>query len=284
MMNVETSLREKGEALCAMIAGLGDALVAFSGGADSTLLAAAAQRVLGGSAAAVTVRSPLSTRLDRADAERMAREIGIRHFYLDLNELTDPDFAANDPRKCYYCKKLRLSMVVAFANANGYGHVLDGSNADDLDDYRPGMEAMREYDAVSSPLLACGFSKADVRALSRAWKLATWSKPAAACLASRVAPPLPIERKTLESIDEAENFLLGILPPDSQLRVRHHGEIARIEADPVALKVLMARSREVVTVLRTIGYRYVTLDLGGYATGSLNPDERLMTHMMEGSV
>ena len=272
MMNEEVSLQKKTEALCALIGRMGNALVAFSGGVDSTLLAAAAYRALGDNAAAVTVCSPLSTRRDCADATRMACEIGIRHFYLDVDEFADPDFVANDPRKCYYCKKLRFSKVAEFAKENGYGHVLDGSNVDDLGDYRPGMEAMREFSAVSSPLLACGFSKADVRALSKVWNLATWSKPAAACLASRVAPPLAIEKKALASIDEAESFLLGILPPDSQVRVRHHGEIARIEADSFAFKILTTRSQEVVTVLRTIGYRYVTLDLGGYAMGSLNPE------------
>ncbi len=271
MMKEEASLQEKGEALAALIGRMEKALVAFSGGVDSTFLAAAAYRALGENAAAITVRSPLSTRLDRLDAERMARAIGIRHFYLDVDELTDPDFVENDPRKCYYCKKLRFCRIADFARENGYEHVLDGSNIDDLNDYRPGMEAMRNFSQVSSPLLACGFSKQDVRALSKEWGLATWNKPAAACLASRVAPPLRIEEKTLEAIDGAESFLLGLLPPDSQVRVRHHGEVARIEADPFALKILSARSQEVVAALRTIGYRYVTLDLGGYAMGSLNP-------------
>lgn len=270
MINAKIALREKTEALCAMIGRLENALVAYSGGVDSTLLAAAAHRVLGDAAGAVTVRSPLSAKLDRADAKRMARKLGIRHFYLDVDELNDHNFTVNGPRRCYYCKRLRFSKIAEFAGANGFVHVLDGSNADDLNDYRPGMDAMREYDVVSSPLLECGFSKADVRALSREWELETWSKPAAACLATRVAPPLPIDKRTLESIDEAEGFLLTILPPDSQLRVRHHGEIARIEADPAALRILAEKPQAVVQALKIIGYRYVTLDLGGYAMGSLN--------------
>lgn len=271
MSSNNKALQKKTEELGVLLAGMKNALVAFSGGCDSTLLAAAAHRAHGDAAAAITVRSPLSTHRDRADAERMAREIGIRHFYLDVNELDEPDFTANDLRKCYYCKKLRFGKISAFAKGKGYENVLDGTNIDDLHDYRPGMEAMKEFTGISSPLLECGFSKADVRALSKEWGLATWSKPAAACLASRVASPLPIEVRTLTMIDDAEGFLLGILPPESQVRVRHHDEIARIEADAVALKVLTARSQEVVTALRTIGYRYVTLDLDGYSMGSLNP-------------
>lgn len=271
MMSSNKTLQEKTEELGGLLARMKNTLVAFSGGCDSALLAAAAYRAHGDSAAAITVRSPLSTRLDRTDAERMAREIGIRHFYIDIDELTEPDFTANGHRKCYYCKKLRFGKISAFAGENGYENVLDGTNADDLSDYRPGMEAMKEFAGVSSPLLACGFSKADVRALSREWGLGTWSKPAAACLASRVASPQPIERRTLVMIDEAESCLLGLLPPDSQVRVRHHDEIARIEADTVSARILASRSQEVVASLRTIGYRYVTLDLDGYTMGSLNP-------------
>jgi len=271
MMSNCITLQKKEDALVSLISGMGNALVAFSGGCDSSLLAAAAYRALVDAAAAVTVRSPLTPEPDRIDAEQVARGIGIKHFCIDVDELTEPDFIAGGPRRCYYCKKLRLRVIADFAARNGYTRVLDGSNADDLLDYRPGMDAMKEFPIVSSPLLECGFTKDDVRALSREWGLSTWNKPAAACLASRVAPPNRIEKRALEQIDEAESFLRGILPPNSQVRVRHHGELARIEAESVGFKVLIARSREVVAALRTIGFRYVTLDLGGYEMGSLNP-------------
>lgn len=266
-------LKEKTEALLASLGNMKHAVVAYSGGVDSTLLAAAAHRALSGRSIAVTVRSPLSTSADRQSVERMMREIGIRHIYLDLDELSDGQFTANDPRKCYYCKKMRFGKLDEWASRNGYEAILDGSNLDDLSDYRPGFDAMKEFGAVQSPLLACGFTKNDVRELSKEWGLETWRKPAGACLASRIALRIPIDRNNLEMVDRAESFLTDMLPPHSQLRVRHYGEIAKIETDEMGMKILCARAGEVNRTLRTIGYRYVTLDLGGYAMGSCNPSD-----------
>lgn len=269
-----TNLREKQQRLISRIGRMGRVIAAFSGGVDSALLAACAQYALGDRAEAVTLRSVFSSAPDREDAEQMARAIGIRHVYLDVDELGIPEVAANGPRRCYYCKKERLRVLSAYAGENGYECVLDGANVDDLTDYRPGMAAARECGIVDFPLLECGFTKDDVREAAREMGLAVWNKPAMACLATRVAPQMAVERDALHAIDEAESFLRQMLPPDSQIRVRHHGRLARIEALPVAMRVLVARSDEVVTALRTIGYRYVTLDLGGYEIGSFNDEAR----------
>ena len=262
------SLNKKSEALCASLRLMGRALVMYSGGVDSALVAYLAHSALGADSAAITVDSPLTTSSDRRDAPEIAEIIGIKHYYIKANELTNADFVQNGPRRCYHCKKLRLRFVVDWAQQHGYEHILDGSNADDQGDYRPGFDALRECAAVKSPLLEFGFTKSDVRALLREAGFDVWQKPSGACLASRIASGLPIDIESLSKIDRAESYIKELLPPHSQLRVRHHGDIARIETELNCSKTLLAAAEKVCEVLRTIGYRYVTLDLAGYSVGS----------------
>lgn len=264
------TLEDRSEALCASLRCMGKVLVMFSGGVDSALLAHLAHSVLGENTEAITVDSLLTTSQDRCDAPEVAKSIGINHSYIKVDELSNPDFVLNDPMRCYYCKKMRLRMVIQWAHLHGYDHILDGSNADDLNDYRPGFEAIKECSAVHSPLLDFGFTKNDVRELSKRVGLSTWKKPSGACLASRIASNMHIDITSLSMVDAAESYIADLLPLGAQLRVRHHGDIARIEADPLCSKILLSAAEKVCEVLRTIGYRYVTLDLRGYVMGSCN--------------
>ena len=203
--------------------------VAYSGGVDSTFLLKIAHDVLGDNVIAVTARSAAYPEREFLDAAKIAREMGISQQVVSFNELDIPGFADNSPERCYFCKKEFLSKVVAAAHKNNIRHVVEGSNVDDLNDYRPGMQAVREL-GVASPLQEAGLGKEEIRILSRKMNLPTWNKPAFACLASRFPYGQKITREKLQVVDQAEQFLmdLGL----RQVRVRHHGEIARIEVSP----------------------------------------------------
>ncbi len=265
-------LKRKEEALLALIGTMERAAVAYSGGVDSTLLAAAAAKALGRNAVAVTVRSPTLPAWEQSDADRFAEEIGIRHVILPLSELDDPKFSQNDGDRCYYCKKFRFAALASWAEAEGFPWLLEGSNCDDDTDYRPGMRALAEMKGVRSPLMEAGFTKEDVRALSRAWGLPSWSKPAAACLASRITYGTPITERALAQVEEAEAYLRSLCPAGCQLRVRHHGAIARIEVEREYLPRLAAPevAQAIHERLTAMGFSYVTVDLAGYRMGSLN--------------
>jgi uncharacterized protein len=197
----------------------------------------------------------------------MAREIGVQHLLVNSSELDDPEYVANSPERCYHCKRSRFDMLLKLAREKGYTHVADGSNLDDLADHRPGMKASREL-GVRSPLVEAALTKADVRALSRTMGLSTWDRPSGACLASRIPYGTPITLERLRQIDEAEQFLrsLGI----SQVRVRLHGDVARIEVEGDNVLLLVENRSAIVRQLRGLGFSYVTADLEGYRTGSLN--------------
>ncbi|WP_425060726.1 Pyridinium-3,5-bisthiocarboxylic acid mononucleotide synthase [Sporomusa carbonis] len=265
-----TIVQEKVNKLNNLLLSLESVAIAFSGGVDSTFLAAAAYRILGDRAVAVTAWSESSPVREKNDAQAIARAIGIQHVLLPAGEMNNADFIANTSQRCYYCKKERFSALVAWAEAHGYGWVAEGTNADDLGDFRPGMKAIAELPKVKSPLFTVGFTKAEIRAVSREWGLPTWDKPSAACLVSRLAYGLTITAARLKQVEQAEEVVRQYCP--GQIRVRHHDTLARIEVQPEAIPLLTRPDvlPAVVAGIKELGFTYVTLDLSGYRTGSMN--------------
>lgn len=246
---------------------MGSVVVAYSGGVDSAFLAAVATEVLGQQALCVTARSPAVPASELAQATDVARKLGLRHEVIDTREMERPGYVQNSPARCFHCKDELYSALSAIARERGFRWVADGTNADDVADFRPGMAAARQH-GVRSPLLEAGLGKAEIRELSRQMGLPTWDKPASPCLASRIPYGTPVSIDALERIERAEEFLrsLGL----RVLRVRHHGSIARIETDEQGMETVMACRARIVAELRSLGYVHVALDLAGYRQGSLN--------------
>jgi len=261
-------LAGKQEALVQEIKKLESCLLAFSGGTDSTLLFSVAQELLGDRVLAVTATSSTYPARELQEARDLAKRIGGRHLVIESEELNLSGFAENDKNRCYYCKSELFSKLWAIARAEGLAHVIDGNNMDDRGDYRPGRQAAREQGVVS-PLELAGFTKEDVRALSRERGLPTWDKPAYACLSSRVPYGTTITRETLAQIEAAEEGLraLGF----RVLRVRHHDTVARLElGDAEFVQATGPLRTEVIRIIKSAGYAYVALDLQGYRTGAMN--------------
>ena len=262
-------LQEKYQILKDNIKKRGSAAIAFSGGVDSTFLVKVAHEVLGEKMIAITATSSTYPERELKEAIKYAKDMGVKHLIISSEELDIEGFASNPKNRCYYCKKELFSKVKAIAKENNVTYVFDGSNVDDDGDYRPGMVAAREL-GVISPIKEANLTKEDVRVLSKELGLPTWDKPAFACLSSRFPYGNEITAPKLKMVDEAEQFLLdmGI----RQVRVRHHGEIARIEVAPderVQFFDIEVMNR-IGEQFKKIGFTYVTLDMLGYRTGSMN--------------
>jgi len=244
--------------------------VAYSGGVDSTFLLKVAKDKLGDkNVLAVTAISPLYPERELNEAGRVAQEIGVRHLLIESNELEIEGFSKNPTNRCYFCKRELFEKLLNLAKGEGMHFVVEGSTLDDEKDHRPGRRAIQEL-GIRSPLKEALFTKGEVRELSNALGLDTWDKPSFACLASRFPYGEEITLEELKMIDEAEAFLLGL--GFKQIRVRHHGNLARIEIYPEEIERLLDRSlrEKVVSHLKKIGYHYVTLDLQGFRSGSMN--------------
>lgn len=263
-------LERKMDKLNKLLSDLGSVVVGFSGGVDSTFLAAVAYRVLGDQAVAVTAYSATLPESEKREAVALAAQIGIKHVLVYNSELDSPDFVKNDANRCYYCKKGRFGALAEWAMQHGHSWVLEGTNADDVGDYRPGMRAVAELATVRSPLLEAGFTKQDIRELSKDWGLPTWDKPSAACLSSRVAYGQAITEENLGQIEQAEAVLKEYCR--GQVRVRHHGNLARIEVLPEEIPLLAEpkAARAITASLQRLGFTFITLDLAGYRMGSMN--------------
>jgi uncharacterized protein len=266
---VAPETRVKYERLLEGLRGLDSLAVAFSGGVDSTLLAWAAREALGERAILVTADSESYAEGELEEARQLAARIGLRHVVIETRELDNPEYAANPPNRCFFCKDELFSRLEALARAEGLRHVVYGATVDDLGDHRPGMGAARQR-GVRAPLIDAGMGKVEIRDLSRAFQLPTWDKPAMACLSSRFPYGTPITAEKLRQVDRAEAAVraLGF----RSFRVRHHGEIARLEIAREEMARLWEDERAEIIAQRLgeLGFIHVTLDLKGFRSGSLN--------------
>ena len=254
-------------ALEGVLGGMGSVVTAFSGGVDSALMALAAHRVLGAQALAVTAVSPALAASELDECRALAARFGLHHRIIHTNEMARDGYTANSPRRCYFCKTELYSELTALAAREGYQWVANGANTDDQGDYRPGMQAAAEQ-RIRSPLVEAGLNKAAVRAVAKSLDLPVWDKPAQPCLSSRIPYGTPVTVETLSRIERAEELLrrLGL----REVRARHHDRLCRIEVAENELATAFQLRNEITAGLKKIGYLWVSLDLSGLRSGSLN--------------
>ena len=241
-------------------------VVAFSGGVDSTLLLSVAKSVLGKRVIAVTVDSPLQSRSELIDAGRIARRLGVKHITIHVDTLKDRHIMNNSRTRCYYCKRMLFTRIKHIARKHGYT-AIEATNRSDLRDHRPGITAMGNL-GIESPLIQAGFLKADIRAAARGLGLPNWSKPSDTCLATRIPYGQKINGQILQRIEKAETYLQRFKL--RSIRVRDHYPVARIEVNPEDFPKIVTECKKIVRHFHRIGYKYVTLDLNGYHTGSMD--------------
>ncbi len=273
---MKNKLNFKLEKLKKILKKMGSCLIAYSGGVDSSLLLKLAKDTLGDRVLAVTALSQTYPKEELKEAKKMARRLGVRHLVIKTKEYNNPNFKKNPLNRCYYCKRELFSKLKAIARKNKIDYILDGSNVDDVLDFRPGELAKKHF-GVRSALREAGFRKEDIRILSKRLHLSTWDKPSLACLASRFPYGSQISKRNLLTVDKAENFIrsLGF----RQVRVRHYGHLARIEVERNEIPKLIRdyalpagrQGLRITDYLKRLGYNYVTVDLEGYRTGSMNP-------------
>jgi pyridinium-3,5-biscarboxylic acid mononucleotide sulfurtransferase len=263
----ETDPKER--RLCDSLAAVPSLVVAYSGGVDSAYLAYAAYRALGGRMLAVTALSASYSARDRQEAEACVARVQFRHEFIETDELANPSYRANNPDRCYFCKDELFDKLDNLAAARGFAAIAYGVNVDDQGDWRPGQRAAREH-KILTPLLDAGMTKADIRELARRADLPVWNRPASACLSSRIAYGIEVTPERLAVVEKGEEALreLGF----RQFRVRHHEKLVRIEISPEELTRALTpeMAAKFVEIFKALGFNYVTLDLEGYRSGSLN--------------
>ena len=269
LMNISNELKNKWDSLISLLQSYNRVAVAFSAGVDSTFLLKAAREALGENAIAITGKFDASPKREDDAAEAFCRSEGIEQVIISLDQMSIHGFRENNPDRCYICKKALFTKFQGTAFKMGIDIIVDGSNADDDNDYRPGTRAVSEL-GIKSPLKECGFTKKDIRELSKELGLPTWNKPSLACLATRIPYGEEITPDKLQTIDTAEQLFID--SGFSNVRVRAHGNLARIEVDPSEFEKAVNKkiTDNIVRYLKENGFKYITLDLEGYSTGSMN--------------